>query len=137
MKQQIVLLQTDPAVQPSVYLHYRTNNTGMFNVITLTASLLWLSVHEWTMSQLLIADAASNERAGEKQPNAENLFPSCAVGGADAPCRGSQTGARARHFQLTKITMVAPATRRPCAQEDSFFFCFFFAFTVCNLFTVY
>lgn len=75
MKQQIFLLQTDPAVQPYVYLHYQTNNTGMFNVITPTAFLLWLSVHEWTMSQLLISDAAANERAGKKQPNAENISP--------------------------------------------------------------
>lgn len=94
--------------------------------LLLTESLLWLSVHEWTMSQLLISDAAANERAGKKQPTAENPFPSCAAGGADAPCSGSLTGARAPHFQLTEITMVAPATRRPCAQEGRFsFFCLY------------
>lgn len=98
----------------------------------LMSSPLWWSLHEWTVTQLLISDAAGRERAGGKQPTAGkkkrenttekgNAFPSCAVGGAVAPGCGPRTST------LTKITMAAPAAPRPCAPEGWLSF-FFFSF---------
>lgn len=131
MTQQIFPLPTNPAARPRSPLQPQNNNSGPFAAITLPASLLRLSVHEWTMSQLLISDAAGRERAWRTQPTAEKPCPSCAVGGAVEPASRWLTGARAQHFQLTEITMAAPAAQGHVLRKADDFF---FPLTVSNLF---